>query len=75
MVGVTRRRLPRKTVVTAFLIRVSNHNIELKARTLDEVTSTIPGEGVINTSPSPLTREDATLAMTMHAKYVKSNGI
>ena len=75
MVGVTRHHLPRKTVLTAILIRVSNHNFELKARTLDEVTSTIPGEGVTNTSPSPLTREDVTLAMTMHATYVKSNGI
>ncbi len=75
MVGVTRHHLPCKKARTATRIRVSNPSFELKAKTSEEVTSTIPGEGVTNTSPSPLTREDVTLAMTMHAMYVKSNGI
>jgi hypothetical protein len=75
MVGVTRHHLPCKTALTATRIRVSNPNFELKARTLEELTSTIPREGVTNTSPSPLTREDVTLAMTMHAMCVKRPGI
>ena len=60
---------------TTIRIRVSNPNIEQRARTQEEVAITIPGEGVINTSPSPPTKEDVTLAMIMHVMYVKRLGI
>ena len=75
MVGVTRHHLQCTTARTATRIRVSNLSFMLRAKTQERVTSTIPEEGVTDTPINPLTREDATLAMTMNAMYVKSNGI
>ena len=74
-VGVTRHHLPHKIALTATRIRVSSPNFEQRARTQEEVAITIPGEGVTNNFPSPLTREDVTLAMIMHAMYDKRLGI
>ena len=75
MVGVTRHHLQYTTARTATRIRVSNLSFMLRAKPQERVTLTIPEEGVTDTPTNPLTREDATLAMTMNAMYVKSNGI
>ncbi len=75
MVGEPRHHQLLNTAPTIIRIRVSNPVIEIKARTLEEGTTIRLRERVMNISPSPLAKEDATLAMIMHAMCDKSLGI
>ncbi len=75
MVGESRLHLLPITALTTFRIRVLNLNIKLRASTLVETTTTSLREGVTIITPSPLAKEDVTLAMIMHAMYDKNRGI
>jgi hypothetical protein len=76
MVGESHHLLLPNTALTTIRIRASNLNIELRASTLGEATTTSLREGGTQTiTASPLAKEDVTLVMLTHALYDKNRGI
>ena len=67
MVGEFHHRPLLNTAPTTTQIRVSNPDIKPRANMLEEAIVTTLRERIIIISPSPLEKEDVTLAMTLHA--------